>query len=242
MTKKEAIEVIKTTMPYMWKETKEAIQTLIPEFAESDDEKIRKEIIDFLTDGIWNTIIIDNVRQSQRYAKWIAYLEKQREQKPVERLDAERDDWYVCIKDYYRGGKKQCSVGDLVQAKGGMYMMGEEDISEWFRRAYYEEVRDAFEPNTDMNITEQPAEWSEDDKEIINEVASILINDENRADNKVEEDRLAYLAEKIQSLCPQPHWKPSKEQMKALEEAMDRNDKIGYILRTLYDDIKKNVK
>ena len=60
---------------------------------------------------------------------------------------------------------------------------------------------------------QQPAEWSKEDEDIINEIASILINDENRADNKVEEDRLAYLSEKIQSLCPQFHWKPSEEQM-----------------------------
>ena len=86
------------------------------------------------------------------------------EQKPAECLKAERDGWYVCIKDYYRGGKKQCSVGDLVQAEGGMHIMGEEDISEWFRRAYYEEVRDAFEPNTDINMPEKPLEWSEEDE------------------------------------------------------------------------------
>ena len=63
------------------------------------------------------------------------------EQKPTECLKAERDGWYMCIKDYYRGGKKQCSVGDLVQAKGGMYMMDGEDISEWFRKAYYDEIK-----------------------------------------------------------------------------------------------------
>lgn len=83
-------------------------------------------------------------------------------EKPTECLKAERDGWYVCIKDYYRGGKKQSSVGDLVQAKGGMFIMGEENISEWFRRAYYEEVRDAFEPNADTNIPEQSMKWSED--------------------------------------------------------------------------------
>ena len=54
-------------------------------------------------------------------------------------------------------------------------------------------------------VLQPKQEWGEEDKDIINEVASILINDENRADNKGEEDRLAYLAEKIQSIRPQPH-------------------------------------
>ena len=418
MTKKEAIEVIKTTMPYMWKETKEAIQTLIPEFAESDDEMIRKEIIDFLTDGIWNTIVIDNVRQSQRYAKWIAYLEKQKEQTPIFRvgdtiiakdgtgipqeafyIERIEDGFYwekdnsilisnqdefqlieqnppVCSEDirnwkniaYYvlkewngigqymdnpeldkiakelqkRYGsvnyigtsngrldvcynsekyglcnKTEWSEEDekhtnsILERLDGMCKKGatftqtrfavsededwlkslterfnpqpkqecsEEDEDERIRKelisfvnkyygeetkkevlAYLEkqkemkpaewiaEQKERIRQNGRLDVCYNPEkyglcnkiEWSEEDKDIINEVASILINDENRADNKVEEDRLAYLAEKIQSLCPQYHWNPSEEQMKALEEAMDRNDKIGYILRTLHDDIKK---
>lgn len=45
MTREEAIKVIKEAMPTLWKETKDAIQTLIPELAESEDERIRKEII-----------------------------------------------------------------------------------------------------------------------------------------------------------------------------------------------------
>ena len=41
-----------------------------------------------------------------------------------EPFEIEKNRWYVCIKDFYAGGKKQCSKGDLVLAKGGMYMMG----------------------------------------------------------------------------------------------------------------------
>jgi len=167
---------------------------LIPELAESEDERIRKEIVDFIRWAIDRGSITKE--QREKSDSWFSYLEKQKdeegyeeipvestfeyklgfkagkdserqkEQKSTECLKAEKDDWYVCIKDFYGGGKKQCSVGDLVQAKGGMYMMGREDISEWFRRAYYEEVRDAFEPNTYTNI----AVWSKEDSNIAEEL------------------------------------------------------------------------
>ena len=44
MDREQALNAIKAAMPTMWKETKDAIQTLIPELAESEDEKIRKAI------------------------------------------------------------------------------------------------------------------------------------------------------------------------------------------------------
>ena len=73
MTREDAIKVIKQAMPTLWKETKEAIQTLIPELAESEDERIRKEMIEFL-----NQYKEDGLRGVDITA-WIAYLKKQKE-------------------------------------------------------------------------------------------------------------------------------------------------------------------
>ena len=47
MTREEAIKKIKKAMPTMWKDTKEAIQTLIPELAESEDERIRMALVEY---------------------------------------------------------------------------------------------------------------------------------------------------------------------------------------------------
>ncbi len=117
----------------------------------------------------------------------------------------------------------------------------------------------------------KPEVWSEEDKDIINEVASILINNENRADDAEEADRLAYLAEKIQSLRPQPHtvsikdatkfgnleyergvkdgiqsekgrqWKPSEEQMNALDFVLRFNNTEGHkdALQSLHEHLWK---
>lgn len=175
MTKKEAIEVIKTTMPYMWKETKEAIQTLIPEFAESDDERIRKELIAFvkfaLKDGEAISLCSKTTKEDV-----IAYLEKQKEQKPI---------------NYDHEMRKNCEVN---------FEGGKRDVIN----------------NPEKYGLCKHSEWSDEDKDIINEVVSILINDENRADNKREEDRLAYLAERIQSIHPQPKQEWSEEDDKML--------------------------
>ena len=145
----------------------------------------------------------------------------EKEQKPAECLKAERDGWYVCTKDYYRGGRKQCSIGDLVQAKGGMYMMGEEDISEWFRRAYYEEVRDRCSwipgPNTNTNIPQQ--EWSEEDKRILKGIIGLVDHDQHYdVSNKEMLTWLKFLPERF-SLQSKQEW--SEEDKRKLELVID---------------------
>ena len=93
MTKEEAIERIKSRYDKWALDDKdlEAIQCTFPELAESEDEKIRKEIIAFLTHyhtGQGNSVAYNNA--------WIAYLEKQKEQKP------EQETWpnlSNCIRD-----------------------------------------------------------------------------------------------------------------------------------------------
>ena len=169
-------------------------------------------------------------------------------QKPVECLKAERDGWYVCIKDFYAGGKKQCSIGDLVQAKGGMYMMGKEDISEWFRRAYYEEVRDAFGPNTDTNIPEQkPAEWSEEDEKMIDTIVSTLgqyidYKAVSGTGSGYATPRYSKEIDWLKSL--RPSWKPSEVHLSALLAIFNDPDNIGsqtcqLALTDLYEQLKK---
>lgn len=62
---------------------------VIIEEKESEDEKTRKEIIEFLVDGIWHKTAIDKVKTSHRYAKWVEYLNKKKEQKSLEEIAKE---------------------------------------------------------------------------------------------------------------------------------------------------------
>ena len=73
MTREEAIKKIKEEMPTLWKETKEAIQVLIPELAENEEGRIRKEIIELL-----NQYKEDGLR-GVGITPWIDYPEKLKE-------------------------------------------------------------------------------------------------------------------------------------------------------------------
>lgn len=86
MTREEAIERIKSRYDKWALDDKdlEAIQCAFPELSESEDERIRKEIYDFLLNGIWNEGIIASVKQKKKCAGWLAWLEKQKE--PTEEL------------------------------------------------------------------------------------------------------------------------------------------------------------
>ena len=52
------------------------LEKLFPEFKESDDERIKREIIEYIKTGTY-------------HKDWIAWLEKQGEQKPFEMITAE---------------------------------------------------------------------------------------------------------------------------------------------------------
>jgi hypothetical protein len=69
MNKEEALAKLKNKLPWLNKETVEAIETLIPEIAETEDEKIRKEIINFLI----STKDVPN-DQIETIDKWIDWL------------------------------------------------------------------------------------------------------------------------------------------------------------------------
>ena len=80
---------------------------------------------------------------------------------------------------------------------------------------------------------QKPAEWSEEDKDYYDAIIAkleVVQDDALLTDNQIDF---------LKSLRPQPHWKPSAEQMRAVFAASERNDKLGAILNNLYNDLKK---
>ena len=74
----EALNDMRAIYPNLKGEAKLAMEHAFPELAESEEERIRKEMISFLkSEKAFQFIDID------KSEKWIAYLEKQKEQKPV---------------------------------------------------------------------------------------------------------------------------------------------------------------
>ena len=98
-----------------------------------EEEEIKKAMIDFFKserkEG--DTVLHYGVN----IESMIAWLEKQGKQKPtqeIEPFEAEHGKYYYCIKDYFCGGRKQTSKGDVVQALRGLPIMGLKDAGEYF--------------------------------------------------------------------------------------------------------------
>jgi len=123
-----------------------AIKHIFPELAESEDERIREYLIRY----------IDNtMKSSELKSKLLAWLEKQGEEKPtqeIEPFEAEHGKYYYCIKDYFCGGRKQASKGDVVQALRGLPIMGLKDAGEYF---------------LPVNSIKCNSAWSEEDEKML---------------------------------------------------------------------------
>ena len=81
MTRKEAIERIKARFD-KWAlddEDKKAIQTLTPGLKENEDERIRKELIEFIQWSVDRHFMREDFHQAKRPSEWLAYLEKQKD-------------------------------------------------------------------------------------------------------------------------------------------------------------------
>ena len=106
-------------------------------------------------------------------------------------------------------------------------------------------------PTENQSVNIPLTEWSEEDekciKDIINCLKYLEMNDTERqynGDRNVNPRHYADMIAKLKSLRPQPHWKPSDEQMEALrlsfEEAFDdAGDCNRYrILKSLHEHLK----
>ena len=69
---KQLHKFISDLYPYMSEYCKEKVEGLIPELAEFEDEKVRKELIEYCR----NTRCVTE-KGAERIAKWIAWIEKQ---------------------------------------------------------------------------------------------------------------------------------------------------------------------
>lgn len=182
---KEALERAKAGKP---------LDEVFPELAESEDERIRKELIDHCIQGSKQRTIVSH---KEDYKRWLAYLEKQKEQKP--NIELIQKSWYL---EGYYDGKNNIEPKWLIQTcEGGP----------------------RYEENPKYG-TQKPAEWSEEDDAkwygVIETEEYMLrvVRGEQRFDvgNKEIERQCEEELDWLKSLRPQPHWKPSEEQMSIL--------------------------
>lgn len=116
-----------------------------------------------------------------------------------------------------------------------------------------EQQRDRYLAWLEKQKEQKPAEWSDEDEKYLNRVINLWVNDFGEDSDTVKwlkslrpqskrdcKDCAMFLNGK----CTKPHWKPSEEQMKALDKAIPvcmgvvGRDEIAP-LESLYEQLKK---
>ena len=223
---------------------------VIIEQKEGEDEKIRKVLLEYFNER-------DSYRDEDEtfngvpFSSIIAYLEKQKDQKPAERVEINKSLSDAVISElgkyngenYWKSPWAMDSTGTaypLYFANLGATWQKEQKPTESpediHNRGYIKGVEDAYNNVNEAKVIlkrlakedPKPTEWSEEDEDAI-EQAIIAIEDMRNSN----EPGVGYVGhklsfdvviERLKSLHPQSHWKPSEKQMEALRCAV--NDSI----------------
>ena len=266
MTREEAINLVKQVLPCLNIDEKirEGFVTLIPELKESEDERIRKELIEYLTHRSEVTGFIDEDKDCKR---WIAYLEKQKEQKPIFKKgdkviwdDEEFNILDVNETEYNVGGyrvpfSRQNELHPIWQKSAEWSEEDERTLESflgWLQGSMGEKTYSSWLKSLPERFRPQPKqEWSEEDEEMLNScISSIEEAKENRYAYKETDGDTSYdheiawlksLRNRVGKEFLQPHWKPSEEQMEALKDAFSKDGCNEYrkVINSLYCDLQK---
>lgn len=205
------------------------IDAIFPELAESEDERMRKHIIDIVR----NNAELKGIPCDAEFA----YLEKQKETITKVAVDEIRRKVYQSgYDDGYEHGKKDTEHNPK----------DSEEIFESIDRSFRRGREVGFQEGVE---SVKPTEWSEEDENYMEEIISNLkyaAKNRKTCSSKLAEECIHWLEVKLKSLRPQPHWKPSEEQMEALQTVYEylstgtpENIKLSDMLRRLYNDLKK---
>jgi len=231
----------------------QTIEKAFPELCESEDERIKKELISFFTkrDEFTKSEPFNGLSSKQI----ISWLEKQGEQKPVEqdteihdlwvyirewnekfgRLPKDEDELEACI-DYVMKRQKPAgwSKEDEKLYTSALWHIknscgnGGNDSGKYEVYNWLKSIKDRVQPNPKQ-------EWSEEDEKISNAIYESIDFICLKSFGFSEDEVCDWLK------SPKPnHWKPSEEQMEALFEAkLASINNREYFLGLLYEDLKK---
>ena len=181
------------------------------ELKESEDEKIRKRLLELFKEHWseeWYGLKVNDV---------ISWLEKQGKQKPAWSEEDEK-----MLNDILMCGEHHCylDAGNITWLKS---------------------IKDRVQP-------QQKQEWSEEDSPYYDDICEILINLLRSETANVNKTAVQKDLDWLKSLRPHNTWKPSDEQMEALEHFVRSIGESGYaspydnntkLLYLLLSDLKK---
>ena len=221
------------------------IDEVFPELKGSEDERVRKEIVDFIYWAIDRGSITKE--QRERSGSWLAYLEKQNEQERIvperEATDFEievheiiaqaRSDKRLADKDVLEQFEKEASCALMWKAEKQKEQKPAEHPAkgdEYWRG--FNEGKGIVMDNPEEYGLCKPAEWSEEDKKKIERLRSVVNecafkNDALDVNGDFCEGDYAELDKWLKSLKDRgnspksntnsPSWKPTEKQIAALE-------------------------
>ena len=164
------------------KETMEILEALAPELRESEDERIRKAIIELLKEvGRDDTGISENAKCM------IAWLEKQKENPksagsiPSDRTaDAKCENRWHKVADSMPDNPREV----LCKDEAGNYFIGRYYVGEGWEISNYDDEDKPHHLNppvskwidfpSEKQKEQKPAEWSEEDEEMINSIINVV--------------------------------------------------------------------
>lgn len=212
MNRNEAIKLVREYYPSSGKDLNEALETLIPELKENEDEMIRKAIIRHFQVGTEYTSFSGFSKD-----KILAWLEKQ--DKKNEHM--KHPDMVANLKEYLANTPK------------------EQIEKDWDELKHWNNIGPTVE---EFLYGEQKLTgWTEEDEQMVRFYEAYTNNQVgNWPQNKVLEMKSKFndWVKKVKYRV-QPQWKPSKEQLTALEHVS--SEYIGSWqpeMLTLFDDLK----
>ena len=216
------------------------VEDNVPQLAKYRDEIARRGLLEWLKKKRNNTTIPFSIREAD---SWIAWLEKQGEHKHQYKSKPRYVGEGELLRTDKQGEKKpvEWSEEDETGWINTMIMI-EECASNHYTKDSIKLVVDWLKSLKDRVVPQPKQEWSEEDEYNKRQVCRILR--EAGCSQNLQDKIDSWL----ESIKPQPHWKPSNEQIGALEHFVrsiaesgfaspyDSNTKLVY---SLFNDLKK---
>lgn len=139
------------------KEQKEKLESIFPELSESEDERIRKEILDYIIKGSESLYDVQQYGK-EKFEKWIAWLEKQK----IEKQGKQNPAWSEEDERMYRG------LHNLIYSTP--YCDSRKELSDWL-----ESIKDR---------VQLQSTWSEEDEKIYQSIMDDTVQENQLNSNQ----------------------------------------------------------
>lgn len=261
----EALEDMRVIYPNLKGDAKLAVEHAFPQLRESEDERIRKILIDAFEKKN-NSFIDELVDCRLTKADILAWFEKQKEQKPTSFNEPYNPDEYeVVMEGNATSLKRKEQKQDVHQINMTIHLgpnipscpnpviaeVKELESNDKYIKRNSKELGSLLTQYYDEGFwkgrkaereSQKPAEWSEEDETRRTNVIILLQTPILR--KVYQQSEIDKAVEWLRNLRPQPHWKPSEEQIRALRRTLllanfglekDRRDTMS----SLYNDLLK---